>query len=77
MNYFVAILAPHNYIYNSLFNYGIFFQQHCGWVQLGVGLEGQSLSVTIWSAEGLPMVESSDSLALPKAYAIIRLSVYG
>jgi hypothetical protein len=51
--------------------------QHCGWIQLGVGLEGESLMVTVWSAEGLPMVESSDSLSLPKPYAIVRLSVYG
>jgi hypothetical protein len=51
--------------------------QHCGWVQLGVGLEGHSLIVTIWSAEGLPMVDSADSISLPKSYAVVRLSIYG
>jgi hypothetical protein len=44
---------------------------------MGVGHELSNLVVTVWSAEGLPMVESAESLSLPKPYAIVRLSVYG
>ena len=35
------------------------------------------LEIDFRSAEALPMIDSADSLSLPKAYAIVRLSVYG
>ena len=33
--------------------------------------------VTLWAAEGLRMVESTENVALPKPYAIVRLCMFG
>ena len=48
-----------------------------GWIQLGLGLEDTNLVVNLWAAESLKMVETSESLALPKPYAIVKLCMYG
>ena len=48
-----------------------------GWIQMGVSFEESSLIVSIWAAKGLKMMETNKSMALPKPYALARLSVYG
>ena len=49
-----------------------------GWIQLGLCFEeDSSLIVTLWSAEGLKMMETSQTMALPKPYARVRLCIYG
>jgi len=50
-----------------------------GWIQLGLCFEDSSTSliVTLWSAEGLRMMETAKAMALPKPYAIVRVNIYG
>ena len=48
-----------------------------GWIQFGLCYEEPNMIVTVWCAEGLQMVESAESLSLPKPYAIVRLCFYG
>lgn len=48
-----------------------------GWVQLGLCFEDSNLIFTLWAAEGLKMIETTESMALPKPYAIARLCMFG
>ena len=48
-----------------------------GWIQMGVSFEESSMIVSIWAAKGLKMMETNKSMALPKPYALARLSIYG
>lgn len=48
-----------------------------GWIQLALCFEDTSLVVTLWSAEGLKMMETAKTMALPKPYALVRLCIYG
>ena len=50
-----------------------FEQSKFGWIQFSLILEQCNLYVTVWSAQGLLMIEDEDTLSLPSPYVIVRL----